>query len=241
MSPVISSDGRWWWDGTRWRSRVVEGELGLFWFTETPDWAPRVLLIGLIGLIPIVGSINLYGWVLAATEMVRQGWRELPPAGFGYLERGVAPFVVGLVYGLVVALVIVFWAVIALVVGLSGSSHVPLAVAIGAVDLLVLLVIWLVGLYAFAALLMCADRLGAGRSLNPALLWRAARANHSVSMRFALTYLVAAIAYAAVTAPLGFLIPGAGLLTSIGLPAIFALVVPILARFNVESTSAPAR
>jgi Protein of unknown function (DUF4013) len=237
---VISPDGRWWWDGTRWRTRVVEGELGPFWFTDTPDWAPRVLVTGLIGLIPIVGSINLYGWTLAATDMVGQGWRELPPAGFGYLERGVAPFVVGLVYGLVVAMVLTFWAVIALVVGFSGSSNVPVAIAIGALDLVLAIAVWVVGLYLFGALLRCSDRLGIGASLNPLQLWRAARANHSVSMRIGLTYLVAIVAYFAVTAPIGFLIPFAGFFTSIGLPAIFALLVPALAKFRVEAASSAA-
>ncbi|TMB46844.1 MAG: hypothetical protein E6J53_04105, partial [Chloroflexi bacterium] len=63
MSPaLISPDGRWWWDGARWRSRLVEGELDLFWFTSSPDWFGRVALTGLIGLIPIIGTINLFGW-----------------------------------------------------------------------------------------------------------------------------------------------------------------------------------
>jgi hypothetical protein len=42
MPVVISADGRWWWDGTHWRSRAVEGPLDLFWFTSTPDWFQRV-------------------------------------------------------------------------------------------------------------------------------------------------------------------------------------------------------
>ncbi|HYM97392.1 MAG TPA: hypothetical protein VET26_08830, partial [Candidatus Sulfotelmatobacter sp.] len=65
MSPApISPDGRWWWDGARWQSRLVEGELDLFWFTSTPDWFARIAITGLIGLIPIVGTINLLGWTL---------------------------------------------------------------------------------------------------------------------------------------------------------------------------------
>ena len=58
MPALISDDGRWWWDGTQWRPRTVEGKLDLFWFTSTPDWFTRVLVTGLIGLIPIVGAIN---------------------------------------------------------------------------------------------------------------------------------------------------------------------------------------
>jgi hypothetical protein len=75
MPPLISQDGRWWWDGMHWRTRAVEGPLDLFWFTSTPAWSQRVIVTGLIGLIPIIGSINLLGWTLTATDMVRGGWK----------------------------------------------------------------------------------------------------------------------------------------------------------------------
>ena len=128
MPALISPDGRWWWDGTRWRSRMVEGKLDLFWFTSTPEWFARVVITGLIGLIPIVGAINLLGWTLTATDMVRRGWKELPPAGFQYLERGIAPFVVGIVYAVVLFLVVGVLAFFTLVLAMSGRSHVVIAV-----------------------------------------------------------------------------------------------------------------
>ncbi|HLZ10828.1 MAG TPA: hypothetical protein VKT80_19740, partial [Chloroflexota bacterium] len=107
MSPaLISQDGRWWWDGVRWRSRLVEGDLDQFWFMSTPDWLERVAVTGLIGLIPIVGTMNSLGWMLVATDMVRQRWRELPPAGFRYIERGVPPFLVTFIYGLALLFVL---------------------------------------------------------------------------------------------------------------------------------------
>jgi len=58
MPALISPDGRWWWDGQHWRSRIVDGPLELFWFTATPDWFTRVVVTGLISLIPVVGAIN---------------------------------------------------------------------------------------------------------------------------------------------------------------------------------------
>ena len=91
MPSLISQDGRWWWDGTRWRSRAVEGPLDLLWFTTTPDWFQRVIVTGLIGLIPIIGSINVLGWTLTATDMVRGGWKELPPAGTRRSRTGPFP------------------------------------------------------------------------------------------------------------------------------------------------------
>jgi len=131
MPALISEDGRWWWDGRQWRPRTVEGKLDLFWFTSTPDWITRVLVTGLIGLIPIVGAINLLGWTLEASDMVRGGWKELPAPGFRYLERGAAPFVVSLVYAAVVLVVVAILAFIAVLLATSGDSRWVLAILLG--------------------------------------------------------------------------------------------------------------
>src|SRR5579864_2557743 len=160
MSPApISQDGRWWWDGTRWRSRVVEGPLDTLWFTSTPDWFGRVAVTGLIGLIPIVGTINLLGWTLVATDMVRRGWRELPPAGFQYLERGVAPFLVAFAYGLVFFFVIASLIGSAIAIVLANPHQVAVAVLLVIVALVLLIAWWLATLYLTAAILIGADRL----------------------------------------------------------------------------------
>src|ERR1700694_2071374 len=137
MPALISPDGRWWWDGRQWLSRLVEGRLDLFWFTSTPDWASRVLITGLIGLIPIVGAINLLGWTLVATEMVRNGWKELPPPGFQYLERGIRPFVVSIVYGVVLFVSIVVLALIAVLLATSGRTQAVVAVGLGLLIILI--------------------------------------------------------------------------------------------------------
>jgi hypothetical protein len=164
---LISPDGRWWWDGARWRSRLVEGELDLFWFTSTPDWFGRVALTGLIGLIPIIGTINLFGWTLVATDMVRQRWRELPPAGFHYLDRGAAPFVVALLYGML-ALLILFGLLIGGVL-LIVFRPVHVAIGIGVLVIAVALLVpwWLISLYFFGSVLVASDTLGIGRALDP--------------------------------------------------------------------------
>src|SRR5438270_11655676 len=59
--------------------------------------------MGLIGLIPIVGQMVLYGWMLTALDNLRAGRSELPPASFSYIGRGLNLFVVLLVYGLALA------------------------------------------------------------------------------------------------------------------------------------------
>ena len=231
---LISDDGRWWWDGTRWRSRVVEGELDMFWFTTTPDWFTRILITGLITLIPIVGSINTYGWTLAAVDMVRGRWRELPPAGFHHLERGVRPFLVSLVYGLVAFLVIGVLAAGAILLAISDHSRIPIAIAIGLLVLLLALAWWLLVLYLFAAMIVGSDRLGVAKALNPRTLLAVTRANRSAALVAGATYLVAALVLSFAGSAVGVVVPFGGLIVTVALPAVFAMVVPSLAKIEVQ-------
>jgi hypothetical protein len=240
MSPaLISEDGRWWWDGTQWRSRLVEGELDLFWFTTTPDWFGRVAITGLIGLIPIVGTINVLGWTLVATDMVRQRWRELPPAGFQYIERGVAPFLVLLTYGLVFFLVLGSLVGSAIAIVVANPRQVALALFLGFVALVLLIAWWLVMLYLSAAVLIGSDKLGAARAIDPSRLFALARSNRDVSMRVAVTYGLASIGFAMVAAVVGVIIPFSSLALSIALPGVYAMLAPHLAAFRVEEATQP--
>jgi uncharacterized membrane protein (DUF485 family) len=235
MPALISPDGRWWWDGARWRSRSVEGPLDLFWFTATPDWFQRVIVTGLIGLIPIVGTINTIGWALNATDMVRGSWKELPPAGFQHLERGVAPFVVSLVYGLVLAFVVVVLVVFAVLLGMSGRAQLVIAIGIGFVIVLMLVAWWLAALYVFAAVLIGSDKLGIGRALDPRVLYTLARANHNVSLHVALLYAGSTIAVGVLSSVVSVFLPFAIFLVSLVLPAIYAVLVPNLSAFRVQA------
>ena len=74
------------------------------WPFRDPKWVEKVAIIGLISLIPIVGGINGFGWMLASIERLRAGKEELPPGNFDYLGRGAILFLVLLVYSLVKAL-----------------------------------------------------------------------------------------------------------------------------------------
>jgi hypothetical protein len=73
---------------------------------KDPSWFSTFLVIGLIALIPIAGWINLTGWMLATLDNYRQGRAQLPPAGFQYIGRGANVFIVGLIYGLALAVII---------------------------------------------------------------------------------------------------------------------------------------
>jgi hypothetical protein len=241
MSPApISQDGRWWWDGSRWQSRVVEGRLDTLWFTTTPDWFGRIAITGLIGLIPIVGTINLLGWTLVATDMVRRGWRELPPAGFQYLERGVAPFLVMFAYGLVFFFVIASLIGSAIAIVAANPHQVAVAVLLAFSALVLLIAWWLAMLYLTAAILIGSDKLGAARAIDPTRLFALARSNHDVSLRVALTYGLASLGFALVSITVGFLVPFSGLLISIALPAVYAVVAPHLAVFRVDEPVLPS-
>lgn len=156
----------------------------LNWPIHDEGWIEKILLIGLIGLIPIVGAINLYGWMLSILDNLRAGHRNLPPAGF-YLERGLNLFVVRLLYSIAVYLVI----------GLvAGSILLSLALQgrLGLAAVVVTIVI------AYPLALMCGILLGAidpliavaterggvGGGLNPTRVVRLFNA-HPVAARYA--------------------------------------------------------
>jgi hypothetical protein len=235
---LISTDGRWWWDGTRWRSRLVEGELDRFWFTSTPDWVARIAVTGLIALIPIAGTMNFYGWTLVATDMVRQGWRELPPAGFHYIERGVAPFLITFFYGLAFLLVLATLITAGFVFLFSQPSQTALAIAAWLLAVLVLFGWWLISLYMFASVLIGSDRLGAGRAFNPARLFALASRNFNVSLHVAVTYGLASLVLGLATAVVGSIVPFGGVAVAVVVPAILAMLVPLLATFRVDDEKA---
>ena len=70
------------------------------WPFRDQQWPSKILVQGLIALIPIVGWIALAGWLALVIDNYRVGRRELPPPGF-HLERGIALFVVYVIYAVV--------------------------------------------------------------------------------------------------------------------------------------------
>ena len=75
------------------------------WPVRDPEWPVKVLVTGLLLLIPIAGAINGLGWMLATLDRLRAGEERLAPANLGYLGRGVQLFAAQLVYSLAVAVV----------------------------------------------------------------------------------------------------------------------------------------
>jgi Protein of unknown function (DUF4013) len=73
------------------------------WPFQDPGWFGKIVIQGLIAIIPIVGWIALAGWLVMTMDNYRAGRRELPAAGF-HLERGIPLFLVLFVYGLAFAI-----------------------------------------------------------------------------------------------------------------------------------------
>ena len=92
------------------------------WLARDPEWLTKVLIIGLILLIPIAGAINGLGWMLATLDRLRAGDEVLAPANLSYIGRGIRLFVVNLVYGLAILLIAGAVYVPALLIAASQSQ-----------------------------------------------------------------------------------------------------------------------
>jgi uncharacterized protein DUF4013 len=68
------------------------------WPVRDPEWVGKIVIIGLINLIPILGAINGIGWMLASLDRLRAGEEKLAPANLDNLGRGARVFVVELIY-----------------------------------------------------------------------------------------------------------------------------------------------
>src|SRR5437867_8056098 len=76
------------------------------WPFRDPEWFNKIVLMGLIGLIPVVGWLQLLGWMLASLDNLRHGWQVLPPAAFRYATRGINLSAASLIWGLLVAVLV---------------------------------------------------------------------------------------------------------------------------------------
>jgi hypothetical protein len=133
-----SDDGRFIWDGQVWQpvpsfatygGAEPEGMVpSIEQAFSTPfrdqEWVAKMVVQALILLIPIVGTIALWGWMLKYMDNLARGRPELPAAGF-HLGRGVQLFVPLFVWGLVVAVpsIVLYVASIVMVVNETTSPN----------------------------------------------------------------------------------------------------------------------
>jgi uncharacterized protein DUF4013 len=153
------------------------------WPFRDPDWISKILVIALILLIPIVGSINGLGWMLASLDRLRAGEERLAPANLSYLGRGIRLFAVELIYALVIALVAVLIFVPAFAIAThqdQGSANAPLIAAAVFLNILGFSVITLLSLgltFATPAIVLATDAGGIGGGIRVGAVLRRCRVN----------------------------------------------------------------
>jgi hypothetical protein len=152
------------------------------WPLRDPQWVSKVVIIGLLLLIPIVGALNGLGWMLACLDRLRAGEEKLPPANLTYLGRGLRLFVVNIVY-LVVFVVVVLAIFVPGVVllateGRRSGPNVP-AVSVGLALLMLTFSLVTLGSVAFyfamPSIVMGVERGGVGAGLNVRRVLRSSR------------------------------------------------------------------
>lgn len=134
------------------------------WPFQGPGWFGKMVLQGLIAIIPVVGWIALTGWMMLAIDNCRAGRRELPPAGF-HLARGVAVFFVLVVYGFVLNIPGGFLTNLAGAVNSSGLS---------ALGNLLSLLAWLFVTFLSPVLILFVYRAGFSAGFDFGGIWRTA-------------------------------------------------------------------
>lgn len=230
---LVSADGRWLWRGGQWiEVPAATGQPGLFWFFNTPQWAQSILIMGLIGLIPIVGILNLYGYAIATSRNLRAGWRVLPPAGFGYLGLGAPVTVLSFAWSFIVLLLALLAGGFVWLTLFAQTHHWPLPVAIGvATGITVLGLLSAITAPVLVPALEMSGREGwrvfhVGRLVRHTLdHWRAVWYGFAVYLLWNVLYLGLGIVASAV--PFGSLLAAV-----VALPVMAAMLAVPLARFD---------
>ena len=159
--------------------RITEA---FYWPTRDPEWVVKVLVIGLILILPIVGAINALGWMLASLDRLRAGDERLAPANLSYLGRGIHLFVVEIIYGLVITAVAaaIYVPAILLAVKQSEDSSNPGVIAISVLLSFAALAVATVGslalTFATPAIVLATDSGGIPAGIRIAAIWRRCRA-----------------------------------------------------------------
>ncbi|HEX6548391.1 MAG TPA: DUF4013 domain-containing protein [Candidatus Dormibacteraeota bacterium] len=204
------------------------------WPAKDPRWVGKLILVGLIGLIPIVGQMNLLGWTLSSLDNLRADRYELADANFSHLGRGARLFLVQLVYAALLFLVaaVIFVPGIALLVSAGGSAGGAAAVGILLTSVSALVFFLLTLLYALVqpVIYLRTDRFGVGGGLDFGAIAR------TLGDGFVKTLLAALLMY------VGGMIGGLGIIACfVGLvftiPYGYAVVAGVLRVYEQQLTS----
>lgn len=153
------------------------------WPVRDPEWALKLVIIGLISLIPIIGWMNGIGWMLASLDRVRAGEEKLGAGNFRHIGRGARVFFVELIYALVVvALGLVFYIPGILIAvneghGSANPGLIGLAVLLNLAAFGIVALGSLVYTFLLPAVILATDAAGIGAGLRIGDVLKRCRAN----------------------------------------------------------------
>jgi hypothetical protein len=209
------------------------------WPARDPEWLTKILIIGLILLIPIVGAINGIGWMLATLDRLRAGEQALAPANFSHIGRGLRLFVVNLAYGLAIVLVAAAIYVPALLIA-SGQSQGPANPALVSVAIVLSMLAFSVATlgtlalnFALPSIVLATDRGGISGGLHVSAVLRGSRISLANTLIAGLMLIAAGF-----VGSLGIVLCGIGVLFT----SAYALAMQawIIRSFEVGSPAAKA-
>jgi hypothetical protein len=153
------------------------------WPVRDPDWVRKLLIIALTLLIPIVGSINSIGWMLASLDRLRAGEERMAPANLSYLGRGIRLFAVELIYGLAIFAIalVIYIPAIALAIhegrGTANPALITVAVLLYLLAFSVTTLLSLALNFALPAVVLATDSGGINGGLELGAVIRRCRSN----------------------------------------------------------------
>ena len=153
------------------------------WPFRDPEWPAKLIVMALTLLIPIVGSINGIGWMLATLDRLRAGEEKLAPANLSYLGRGIRLFGVELIYGLGIAVIalVIFVPAFALELqqghGSGNGALIAGAVFLNLVGVSIITLLTLAFTFIMPAIVLATDSGGVGGGINLGAVIRRSRVN----------------------------------------------------------------
>jgi hypothetical protein len=192
------------------------------WPFQDPGWFGKMILQGLIAVIPIIGWIAMAGWMMMNIDNFRAERRELAPAGF-HLSRGAGIFFVFVIYGLILAIPGIILGVSS---GGNRSSGLP------ALGNLISFVLRLILIFLTPAIILFVYRGGFSAGFDLGRIWATATSNVPNTLLAALVVFVANL-----IGGLGALLCLVGLLFTI--PYSSAIQAGVVAWYERVTSGAP--